>query len=173
MHFEYIYILRSITKPMLEKFKDIYRIETTRLKGWDYTKSGKYFVIICTYRREEFFGHIINGKMILNSIGKIVKEYCKEIPKHFKNVKLDEYVIMPDHIHGIIIKRNKRNAQTSVPCAVKTRHASSLHRTSRTPLQCEIQKSVQRRISSISPNPDCQITTLNHKTITRINKCYT
>lgn len=61
-----------------------------------------YFVTICAKNREEFFGEIKNGKMILNKIGKIADKFWQEIPSHFSYANLDEYKIMPNHVHGIL-----------------------------------------------------------------------
>src|SRR5919109_4323497 len=90
-------------------YKDKYRIETTRLKEWDYSSNGYYFVTICTKDRECVFGNIIDGKMELLEIGEIAKQYWLEIPKHFQNVKLDKFVIMPNHVHAIVIIENDKN----------------------------------------------------------------
>lgn len=73
-----------------------------RLKNYDYSKPGCYFVTICSKNNGDIFGHIVNDKIILNKYGKIVKKIWTEIPEHFQHVELDEYIIMPDHIHGII-----------------------------------------------------------------------
>ncbi|MGH7909725.1 MAG: transposase, partial [Thermodesulfobacteriota bacterium] len=67
------------------------------------SQNGYYFVTICTKNREEWFGEFESGKMILNKFGKIAKNFWIEIPKHFKNVGLDEFIVMPNHIHGIVI----------------------------------------------------------------------
>ena len=85
-----------------EKFKNIYRIKSTRKTGWNYTNDSWYFVTICTKNMEMFFGNITDGKMNLSEIGKIVENYWREIPKHFPFVELDEFSIMPNHNHGII-----------------------------------------------------------------------
>ncbi|MFH1645471.1 MAG: transposase [Candidatus Omnitrophota bacterium] len=77
--------------------------KAVRFDGYDYSKPGYYYVTICTYNRERFFGHIKNGYMVLNDYGKIAKNVWLKIPNHFFNIGLDEYVIMPNHIHGIII----------------------------------------------------------------------
>ncbi len=74
-----------------------------RLLGYDYSGEGNYFITICTYNREEYFGKITNDTMILSDAGKIVDQIWNEIPVKFENVKLDVYQIMPDHFHGIII----------------------------------------------------------------------
>lgn len=77
--------------------------KTNRLKKYDYSSSGWYFVTICTQNRECLFGNIINNKMVINKFGGIVKRCWLEIPKHFNNVELDEFQIMPNHVHGIVI----------------------------------------------------------------------
>ncbi len=74
-----------------------------RLKGYDYSQPGAYFITICTKNRKCLFGNIINGKMILNDAGHIAQNCWLEIPNHYPNVILDEFIIMPNHIHGIII----------------------------------------------------------------------
>src|SRR5688572_17349909 len=74
-----------------------------RLKNYDYSREGAYFITICTHCRQELFGQIIDAKMRLNEIGDAVKECWLAIPEHYPNVTLDEWVIMPDHIHGIIV----------------------------------------------------------------------
>ncbi|MBP8944301.1 MAG: hypothetical protein KBG25_00115 [Paludibacteraceae bacterium] len=84
-------------------FQNKYRIESIRLPGYDYSRPGAYFVTIVTYQRQCLFGNIFNGEMMLNECGEIVKNWWQEIPNHYSNVQLDEWVIMPNHIHGIII----------------------------------------------------------------------
>jgi REP element-mobilizing transposase RayT len=84
-------------------FKNKYRIESTRLTGWNYGLPGLYFITICTKPRLDWFRNVINGKMELNSIGIFVRNEWIYTSKMRKNIILDEFVIMPDHIHGIII----------------------------------------------------------------------
>ena len=84
-------------------FKNKYRVESTRLKNWDYKIPGWYFVTICTNNHGIMLGHVKNKKMFLNNIGYKIDECWNEIQKHFGNVKLDVYQIMPDHFHGIIV----------------------------------------------------------------------
>ena len=88
---------------MGNKFKNKYRIDTVRLKWWDYRRNAAYFVTICTQNREHYFGEIKNGKMNLTEIGKIAHNYWQKIPHHYPFVILGEYVVMPNHVHGIII----------------------------------------------------------------------
>ena len=77
-----------------------------RLKEYDYSQDGYYYITICTKNMECLFGDVIDGKMKLSEIGEIVCKCWNEIPKHFDNVSLDEMVIMPNHFHGIIIIEN-------------------------------------------------------------------
>lgn len=86
----------------MTKFKNKYRIETTRLKNWNYGWNALYFVTICTQNRISFFGNIVDKKMELSEIGYAAEKYWFEIPEHFPFVKLREFVVMPNHIHGII-----------------------------------------------------------------------
>jgi len=85
------------------RYKNRYRIPSSRLKSWNYSSAGWYYVTICTQDRICYFGNITNRKTNLSTIGNITKQFWKEIPKHFNKVLLDEYTIMPNHVHGIII----------------------------------------------------------------------
>lgn len=93
--------MMEILEP--EKFRGKYRINSARLKHWDYSSDAAYFITICTKDREHFFGEIENDQMKLNVLGKMAEKFWMEMPNHFKNVILDEFKIMPNHIHGIII----------------------------------------------------------------------
>ena len=84
-------------------FKNKYRIESMRLKGWDYAATGWYFVTLCTRGRECFFGDVKEGEMHLSEIGDIVAEEWQRTETIRPNVGLDEWVVMPNHIHGIIV----------------------------------------------------------------------
>ena len=73
-----------------------------RLKGWDYRRPGLYFVTIDVQNHECLFGRVENQKMILNELGKIVNYQWQKLPTHFKHIELDEFIVMPNHLHGII-----------------------------------------------------------------------
>ncbi len=73
-----------------------------RLKGYDYSQPGWYFVTVVTQNREMLFGDVVNNKMMLDLFGKIIDYHWRKLPRHFKNIVLDEYQIMPNHFHGII-----------------------------------------------------------------------
>ena len=82
---------------------DIHHRRSIRLKGYDYSREGAYFITVCTKDKEWLFGDVINGEMQLNDIGNVALQCWKDIPKHFPNVVLDEFIVMPNHIHGIVI----------------------------------------------------------------------
>ena|GEM_PF-93119 len=73
-----------------------------RLQGYDYSQSGAYFVTICTRNRACLFGKIIDGEMELNDAGRMVEKCWYEIPAHFPHAQLDEFAVMPNHVHGIV-----------------------------------------------------------------------
>ena len=77
--------------------------KSNRLKNYDYSKNDYYFITICTKDRIHYFGEIRNGKMILNKFGKIIKQQWLCLENRFDYVKLDEFVMMQNHIHGILI----------------------------------------------------------------------
>ncbi len=109
------------------KYKWKYNSNSTRLQNWDYSWDWYYFITICTKDRENYFWEIIDWKMKLWDFWKIIEKFYLEIPNHFDNVKLDEYVIMPNHIHWIIIIDNKMNNKNNVNNVngvngVETRH---------------------------------------------------
>jgi putative transposase len=107
-------------------YKNKYRIESARLKNWDYSTEGCYFVTICTQGRNHYFGGIDNGAMMLSEIGKIAEQFWGEIPNHFPFVHLDEWVIMPNHVHGIVVidksitTNNMELKKTADPVAAAT-----------------------------------------------------
>ena len=75
----------------------------TRLKGYDYSQSGYYFVTICTEDREEWFGRVDGDEMRLNEFGEIARNFWTEITGHFNYVGIDEFSVMPNHVHGILV----------------------------------------------------------------------
>jgi putative transposase len=73
-----------------------------RLKGYDYSQAGGYYITVVTFWRECLFGNVLDGVMHVNALGRIVQECWDEIPFHFPRVSLDAFVIMPNHVHGIL-----------------------------------------------------------------------
>ena len=88
---------------MPDKFKDKYRIPSNRLRGWDYASNGHYYITIVTANRKRLFGEIVNGEMVLNDWGQIVyDEFFKSFEMRAE-LFLGEFVLMPDHLHAIVI----------------------------------------------------------------------
>jgi putative transposase len=86
-----------------QKFKDKYRIPSARLKNYDYSSAGAYFITICTKDRHNFFGTIIGDQMQLSPIGQIVHDEWIKTEKIRSKVIVDKFVIMPNHVHGILV----------------------------------------------------------------------
>jgi putative transposase len=84
-------------------FRDTYRIESARKRHWDYSSPGCYFVTICTKGKKVHFGRVLDGAVKLSSIGHYAAACWREIPVHHPGVTIDEFIIMPNHIHGIVI----------------------------------------------------------------------
>ena len=124
------------------KFRNRYRIKSRRAQWWDYSREAAYFVTICTQKKALYFGNIVKQQMVLSPNGELAERLWKEIPSHFPNVSLGSYVIMPNHIHGIIIlapscekgenvergeNLNEKTTNLKNDC-VETLHATSLQR---------------------------------------------
>ena len=86
-----------------------------RLKDYDYSQEGAYYVTIVTLQRVFLFGEIVNKEMYLSAYGEIVQKWWEEIPVHFSNVETGAFVIMPNHVHGIIYIFEERRGTVSVP----------------------------------------------------------
>jgi putative transposase len=84
-------------------FKKQYRAETTRLAGWDYGSRGWYFTTLCTKDRECLLGTTVNGKIELSRAGLIAQDKMQQLSEHYSNVSVDRSVIMPNHVHAIIV----------------------------------------------------------------------
>ncbi len=115
----------------MAKYKNKYRIESARLQTWDYSWSASYFITICTKKRYHYFGKIENGTMELSTIGVIANVLWYEIKNHTRNVILNSFVVMPNHVHGILTLTelptdNETNINDNDDDVVETRHALSL-----------------------------------------------
>ena len=102
-----------------ELFQEKYRIKSIRLPNWDYSSNGHYFITICTKNMVESLGEIKNGIMGLNELGCIAHRFWNDISNHFNNVRLGEFVIMPNHVHGVVRIQNNH-------LSVDTRHGAYL-----------------------------------------------
>jgi len=138
---------------MCALYMNKYRIGSKRFKGYDYTSPGKYFITICTKNKIPYFGKIENRKIILSDIGIIARDLWIAIPDHCPNIKLDEFVIMPDHMHGIIIINANSDSNIIV---VESTHASILQPINQNPNQLmipELKSNNPGQKTRISPKP--------------------
>ena len=94
----------------------IHHRRSIRLKGYDYSQSGMYFVTLCVENRQSIFGEILNNEMQLNANGQIAYNEWYKLPERFPNIFLDAFQIMPNHVHGIIVFNEMPYRHTHKPC---------------------------------------------------------
>lgn len=138
-----IYLVDFFVTTEQQKFKGKYRKTSHRLKEYDYSKEGAYFITICCKDRECLFGEITNGKMMYNEYGKISDFEWKNTENIRKNVTIDEYIIMPDHVHGIIFidyQIPDEPHQTT-----ETSRRDTVHRVSTPPIFCNEKNTTANR----------------------------
>lgn len=122
---------------MGNKFKGKYRNESFRLKGWDYRNNGSYFITICTHKMDHFFGHIAGEEMFLNEMGEFAHKFWAEIPEHFAHVRLGEFVVMPNHVHGVIIIIDDDIVSSTVVGSPHCDDPTTVHCDDPTTVQCD------------------------------------
>lgn len=93
--------------------KKTYRVSSVRLQSWDYGAEGAYFITICTKNKQHYFGKIIDGNIILSATGTIANKFWHDITNKFPYAVLESFVVMPNHIHGIIIIDRRRDGDLS------------------------------------------------------------
>ncbi|MEE8128116.1 MAG: hypothetical protein V3T45_06140, partial [Nitrospinaceae bacterium] len=91
---------------------EIHRRRSIRLKGYDYSLAGAYFVTVCTQDRLCLFGNVNNEQMTLSQAGQMVYEQWSELPKRFPELAIDEFTMMPNHLHGILIINDNETTQS-------------------------------------------------------------
>ena len=99
----------------MEYNQKIHHRRSIRLKGYDYSQAGLYFITICCQNRICLFGKTNDGEMILNDAGYAAKKYWYEIPMHYPHIRLHEFVIMPNHVHGIVGAENIPPLRENIP----------------------------------------------------------
>lgn len=132
----------------MAKYLNKYRIESSRLKGFDYNSNGSYFITFCTKNRFPYFGNIADGKMHLTEIGKLAEQFWKSIPDHFSHATLGEFIIMPDHMHGIITLNATGVQTTQCVVSAETKAEAKAESTAGTTESIKNQK-----MAAISPKP--------------------
>ncbi len=166
----------------MEKFQNKYRIPSARAQWWDYGNDAAYFITICTRNREHYFGEIVNDEMRLSHVGLLADVMWHEIKNHAQNVELGEFVVMPNHIHGILILQGNGNAtqnandiaNVTATATVETRHALSLQipqipqilptqQSTQTPGQKRFQNQGKNTVSSIIGSYKSAVTKHAHR----------
>lgn len=158
----------------MKKFRDKYRIPSSRAQWWDYGNDGAYLITVCTKNRECYFGNVVDAKMQLSHIGLLADVFWHEIKNHAKNVRLDAFQVMPNHIHGILILNgNERKTDNETHAInstrdvettriVETTHALSLPET-KSPGQKRFQHQGSNTISSIIGSYKSAVTKHAHR----------
>ena len=93
-----------------------------RLKEYDYSQAGAYFVTVCAKHRKILFGNIVGHGMRLNPFGLVVKECWRDLPRHYHFLELDAFVVMPNHIHGILVITENPNVGAGLKPAPTDKH---------------------------------------------------
>jgi putative transposase len=110
----------------MDKFQGRFRITSTRLRDWDYSSAGWYFVTICTKNQKPYFGEVIDSAIHYSPLGVIVAEEWTRTRMFRPNVSLDEWVIMPNHLHGIIIIKDVETPRRGVCTGTSSWKSNSL-----------------------------------------------
>src|SRR5271170_5286818 len=84
-------------------YQNKYRVESARLKGWDYRSPGWYFVTICTRDHVHMFGDILSSQIQLSPSGQVADSELRNLHKHYPNISIDCFVVMPNHMHTVIV----------------------------------------------------------------------
>ena len=95
------------------------RRRSLRLPGYDYSQAGAYFITACSQNRVMLFGGVIDGDVQLNEMGTIVQQTWDELPAHYNGIDLDAFIVMPNHVHGIIILADDSGRRHAIPEIVR------------------------------------------------------
>ena len=95
------------------------RRRSLRLPGYDYSQAGAYFITACTQSRVMLFGEVIDDNVRLNEMGTIVQQTWDHLPAHYNGIDLDAFIVMPNHVHGIIILADDSERRHAIPEIVR------------------------------------------------------
>ena len=90
----------------VKNLNDQRRRRSIRLQNYDYSKAGAYYITVCTRNRKLLFGDVVQGQMKINEVGRIVQNVWDSLPQFYEDIELDAFIIMPNHLHGIIVIRS-------------------------------------------------------------------
>jgi len=124
----------------------IHRRRSIRLKNYDYSGKGAYFVTLCVQERICLYGEVVGGDMVLNPAGRKVAEIWRQLPARFPKVALDQYIVMPNHFHGIVVVHDCRGEPCVRPSCGKRGHCFQGSKFSHRDLADIKEKNDQKRI---------------------------
>src|SRR5579885_2073220 len=104
--------------PTSIRYKNRYRVPSARLAHWDYRRAGAYAVTICTRHRDPSLGQVVDGRVVLSPLGEVVGQEWLRIPRLRPSVTLDALVIMPDHLHGILLFADSEAGREAEACSL-------------------------------------------------------
>lgn len=142
----------------MTKFRGLYKGGSRRMTNWDYRSSGYYFITINTLNRVHHFGEVQNKEMLLSDIGKIAHQFWTDIPKYSPHITLGASVVMPDHLHGVLILQS--NLAKETPAKI-TSHNSDYYMSALSPRANSISTIIRSFKSALTKeakkiNPDFQ-----------------
>ena len=125
-----------------------------RLRGYDYSQAGAYFVTICTYRRQELFGHVVDEQIVLNHFGRVVHDEWVRSEDIREEIEIDAFVVMPNHVHGIVLIHS-HDTQHIAQGPVGTHGGASVRRPPRSLGSCiaGFKSAVTQRINALRDTP--------------------
>jgi putative transposase len=141
--------------------------QSIRLKNYDYTLAGAYFVTLCTFQKQHLFGEIVDGEMVLNEIGSIVHFEWKWTEIVRPTIDMDVYVVMPNHLYGIVVFSETNNAKLSenaVHANVGAHSCAPLHRKKRSlgSFVAQFKATTMKRINQLRDTPGTPIWQRNY-----------
>jgi REP element-mobilizing transposase RayT len=117
-----------------------------RFPGFDYRQPGAYFVTFCTWRRRRILGRVVDGVVRVSAIGALVETVWASIPRHHPGVLLDTFVVMPDHVHGILVFESPVRSLTEIVSLFKAASTREINRMCQSPGRVVWQRSFYERI---------------------------
>ena len=141
---------------------------SVRLSTYDYQGPGAYFVTLCTWHRQRLFGRLVSGRMCPSAFGLIAQRVLRQIPEHFPSARIDEFVIMPDHIHAIIVidppthPNESPKAGRAAPRPASTRRARGPTSSSLGAIVGSYKAAVSREINRLRGTPRTRIWLRNY-----------
>ncbi|WP_419660135.1 hypothetical protein Dvar_04820 [Desulfosarcina variabilis str. Montpellier] len=140
----------------------IHKRRSIRLSGYDYASKGAYFITICTHQHFCLFGDIINGQMQLNDIGRIVADEWLQTAVIRMEIQLDEWVVMPNHFHGIVCMRSRRGTARRAPTPTRERFGRPIAGSVPTIVRA-FKSAVTRRINTMRDTTGAKVWQRNYR----------